>query len=574
MLTWKRLLAPPVFEGDEEKTQKANLLNTVLLIVLLGAAVFGVSLLLFGQLIRPEVLIILLVMSLTSLGLLFSLRRGYVRFAAVTLSLVIWLAFAVPMFLFGGLHDSALTGLFVALVMAAVLTGGATLLVLGLLGGLSVLAVFLAENWGLIKPEVPVPSAVDDLVLVLLMLAVAGLLLRFALVQLSRAYASARQNAQALEASNAELQESQQALVAQAQQLERRARYLDATAAVSRQAALTLGDVGELLQGAVDLITDRLGFYHTAIFWIDSTGQWAVLQAASSEAGKRMLARGHRLRVGAETLVGRAAARRTLASASDLGQEPLPFENPDLRETRSEVALPLQVGSDLIGVLDVQSTEAAAFGEEDLSVLETMADQVALAIHSARLFYEVEQRLESERRAYGELSAAAWRDLLRSQADLGYISTQGAVQPAGDVWRPEMKTALETGQVTSAEDDPGRLAIPIQVRGQVIGVVDGRKPQGAGPWNPEEIGVLQTLTEQLNLALEGARLYRDSKRLAAREQVVGQIATNIRASLDMDTVLKTAVSQMREALGLHDVTIRLGETGESEPSLQQEGLPS
>jgi GAF domain-containing protein len=239
-----------------------------------------------------------------------------------------------------------------------------------------------------------------------------------------------------------------------------------------------------------------------------------------------------------------------------------------LPDTRSELALPLISRSRVIGALDVQSTEEAAFTDEDIAILQAMADQLANALENARLFQQAQESLEAERRAYGELSHQAWVELLRAQPDLGQRYDPDGILPTDGRWREEMKLAVwrgETilGQPPSSYLPPGgteggaTLAAPISVRDQVIGVLDAHKPAGAGGWTPEETTLMETLAEQLGLALESARLYQDTQRRAERERLTGEVTARMRETLDMEMVLKTAVQEVRHALGLPEVVVRL-----------------
>jgi len=371
---------------------------------------------------------------------------------------------------------------------------------------------------------------------------------------LGRALQQANQAAQRWRDLNETLE---QRVADRTRELETRARYLEATNEVARDAASVL-DLHELLARVVTMINERFGFYHAGIFLLNPSGEWAVLQAASSEGGQRMLARGHQLRVGEEGIVGYATGRGEPRIALDVGADAVFFDNPDLPETRSEMALPLQTrGGETIGALDVQSREPEAFSEEDVVVLQTLADQVAMAISNARLFQQAQASLEAEQRAYGELSLQAWRELLRARSELSFLNDERGFTPAGGLWSPEMQTVLRTGDTTLGEGDGTALAVPVKVRGQVIGVIDAYKPQDTGKWTAEEIALMETLTEQLSVAMESARLYQETQRRAAREQLIGEVTTRMRETLDVDTVLQTAVREMGQALGLHDVTVRL-----------------
>jgi putative methionine-R-sulfoxide reductase with GAF domain len=176
-----------------------------------------------------------------------------------------------------------------------------------------------------------------------------------------------------------ELQSNQAMLEDQIQEhtadLNNQNRQMALTAQVTREFS-TIQDLDQLLNETVNLISDNFAFYHTGIFLLDETGRYAVLKAASSEGGKRMLARSHQLRVGEVGMVGYVTDRGVPRISLDVGEDAVFFNNPDLPATRSEMTLPLQVRGELIGALDVQSIESAAFDDEDATILQSLADQL------------------------------------------------------------------------------------------------------------------------------------------------------------------------------------------------------
>jgi signal transduction histidine kinase len=143
-------------------------------------------------------------------------------------------------------------------------------------------------------------------------------------------------------------------------------------------------DLDQLLRQTVDLIRDCLGFYHAGIFLLDESGEWAVLREATGEAGAQMKAQGYRLAVDETSMVGWTALHRQPCVTLDVGESAVRFNNPLLPHTRSEMTLPLMVGERVLGVLNVQSTEEAAFDEDDVRVIQSVADQVAVAVENAR----------------------------------------------------------------------------------------------------------------------------------------------------------------------------------------------
>ena len=345
--------------------------------------------------------------------------------------------------------------------------------------------------------------------------------------------------------------------------LERRSAYLEASAEVAH-AATSILNPDQLIQQTVELIRERFGLYYVGLFQLDERREWAVLRAGTGEAGRAMLARGHRMRIG-EGMIGWSIANAQARIALDAGEDAVRLATTELADTRSEAALPLRSRGQVLGALSVQDDQPDAFDEDILTVLQTMADQVAIALDNARLLAESQKALSVERRVYGESSRRIWAEMLSARADWGYLYAGHAVAPSTGDWRPEMVQAAETGQtVQSIEPAAGEngageptLIIPLRARDQVVGALRFQKGESDQAWTAEEVALLEILTEQLGVTLESARLYQDTQRRAARERLTGEITTRMRETLDMDTVLKTAVREVRQALDLPEVVIRL-----------------
>ena len=368
-----------------------------------------------------------------------------------------------------------------------------------------------------------------------------------------------------------ELAETRTRLEAVSGTLAERTNLLQSAAAIAREAA-AIHDVEPLLQETVRLISERFGFYHAGVFLLDESNDYAVLRAASSAGGRRMLERGHTLRVDEEGIVGYVTAKGEARIALDVGADAVFFDNPDLPDTRSEVALPLITRGEIIGALDVQSRQSAAFGGEDVQALQTLADQIAIAIVNARLLQQRQEALERERRARGRMTREGWQRLLRSERDLSARYDPRGVLADDEPWSDASLQAVQearaiVGEVRGPESkrETVNLVVPIVLRGQVIGVLDAHKTwdgSGVSPWPRQEIELLESISHQLAVALERARLHRDTQRLAARERLVSDVAAEMRESLDLITVLKTGARGIREAMGLPAVTIRLVEQGD------------
>ncbi len=214
--------------------------------------------------------------------------------------------------------------------------------------------------------------------------------------------ATAIQNAWLFESLQDELRERTSAQVERERllvALKHRTTQLE-TAAEIAQSAITLLDPETLMAQTVELIGERFEFYYVGIFLVDDNGGYAVLRAGTGDAGRQMLAARHRLAVGGKSMIGACVAEARARIALDVGEEAVRFENPFLPATRSEMALPLVSRGKAIGALTVQSAREAAFSEEDIAILQAMADQLATAIQNARLFeaaqQEIAKRIEAE----------------------------------------------------------------------------------------------------------------------------------------------------------------------------------
>lgn len=347
--------------------------------------------------------------------------------------------------------------------------------------------------------------------------------------------------------------------------LKRRSDYLAASAQVARAASSIL-ESERLVTEIVELIRERFSLYYVGLFLVDERKEWAVLRAGTGEAGRAMLARGHKLAMGSSSMIGWSIANAQARIALQAETDAVRRATAELPDTRSEAALPLRSRDQVIGALTVQSAQPNAFDADTVTVLQTMADQVAIALENARLLTESQEAVEGMRRVTGELSREGWQQILRTQAVPGFRSAaSGVTQVQGD-WPAEAQLALQEKQIVRADGgvDAGRnargqatLAIPIKVRGNVIGVIDTARPAGSGQWAAEEIALAETLADQLGTALESARLYQDTQRRAAREQLVGQVTTRMRESLDVERILQTAVRELGQAVGASQVNVRL-----------------
>lgn len=345
-------------------------------------------------------------------------------------------------------------------------------------------------------------------------------------------------------------------------ELRRRVEQFEIASQVAREISGET-NLERLLNNAANLIRDRFSFYHVGIFLNDEKDEYAVLRAATGEAGRQMLERNHRLKIGEIGMVGNVVSRGEARITMDVNEDLVHYKNPLLPETRSELALPLRSGERTIGALDVQSVEPNAFSQEDVRILQTIGDQLAIAFEKTRLVEELSRSLEELDISQRESTFKAWRTHLRNtRQKLAYryrdthldnqVTLTPHAQEAQESSQPVMK-------VISSLDGQGRpitvLALPIKVRNQVLGVVD---IQFAGAnVSPDLISLIEGTVNRLAVSLENARLLEEIQFRAERERLVSEISSKVRSAPDIDNVMRIAVQEIGKSLGVSEVMIQL-----------------
>jgi GAF domain-containing protein/HAMP domain-containing protein len=349
----------------------------------------------------------------------------------------------------------------------------------------------------------------------------------------------------------------EQRVAERTQQLERRSLQLQTASEVARDVT-TAQDLDSLLANAVNLISDRFGFYNVGIFLVDESGEIAILKAASGELGARLLSQNIHLKVGQQGIVGYVTRFGQSRIAIDVKADSFYQADPLLAETRSEVALPLRAGGRIIGALDVQSAYEAAFDQDEVTVLQTLADQLAIAIENLRLVARMQTALQEISLLYQQQVEEAWsRPEKFSQA----VGRQAAGHTAYEYDRLEVRPLngpAEPGTVELASAGQGStLVVPIKLREQVIGQIGLESADPTHQWTKDEIAIVEATADHAAQTLENARLLAESQRKAARERLAGEVTSRMRASMDVEGVLKTAVDEIYKALRLDNLVIQL-----------------
>ena len=253
-----------------------------------------------------------------------------------------------------------------------------------------------------------------------------------------------------------------------------------------------------------------------------------------------MLQRKHRLRVGQTGIVGYVTSTGNPRIALDTGSDAVYFDNPDLPDTHSELALPLRVGTTIVGALDVQSTKPNAFTEEDVEVLSILADVVSVAIENARLFDESQRVLAEAQTAFGEFTQEAWKKLSISRETIGYKLSGSTIQPLKE----------------PAKGNGSSITVPIKLRDRVIGTMNIGLPEDK-ELEPDEVDITESIAQRVGIAIESATLLEQSQKSAVKEQMIGEITGKIGSSVNLRNVLQTAVEELGHNIPGSEIVIQL-----------------
>lgn len=328
--------------------------------------------------------------------------------------------------------------------------------------------------------------------------------------------------------------------------LARKTEQLRATSYIARKTA-EVQDLDTLLNTVANLVTDQFGFYHTGIFLVNETGDHVVLQAASSEGGRRMMERGHSLTVGTQGIVGYVAAQKKPRIALDVGEDAIFFNNPDLPMTRSEVSLPLLIRNKVLGVLDIQSDKPQAFGSEDIDVLQTLSDQIAIGIENTRLLDETQAAIIQLEALTGVRTREVWTQKLREGNRVFTYTPMGL--------RAEKPSRNNENSINAS----------ILLRGQKIGSISIAR-KGDAKWTKMDEGLLDEVASQVGLAVDNIRLLEEATQRARHEQTLGKLATRFSQSLDLDTLLQTAARELGQVADVSEVSVFISDLSDEAPA--------
>lgn len=540
--------------------------NILIFVILINLFLLPLVIGLFGEESRniPAFFVLSINLILEIISLYYALR-GKVGMAKLIVPLALIAAIAIIAVNTNGLRDISIVGLPLVLVIAALLLGKRAMWVVAPIAVITALVIAVLD---LTSGRSITKVGVDDAIIIIILLVGCSAIIQALINRLTETINKLQKNEKIQLEENRELNELRQSLEERVNQRTaeldtanqfnlRRARQFEAISQVVK-AISSIQDLDTLMPRITQVISEQFNTYHTGIFLLDKEREFAVLRASNSMGGQKMLERGHKLQVGQTGIVGFVTATGRARIALDVGTDAAYFDNPDLPDTRSEIALPLRYSGQVIGALDVQSLDANAFGQDDIEALTTLADQVAVTINNTLILEEARKSLNESQSAFGNFTRDSWKIMQPKSLGLGFQLKESVITPLDQpLTGKHIQEAVASGATVISDKDNGgsNLTIPIRLRGKTIGIINLRTAQQK--LTSDDADIAESVTERLSLAIETALLIQTTQHRADVERITSDISSRINSSTRFETILQTAAQELSRALGGSDVLVQI-----------------
>ena len=540
--------------------------NILIFVILINLFLLPLVIGLFGEESRniPAFFVLSINLILEIISLYYAIR-GKVGMAKLIVPLALIAAIAIIAVNTNGLRDISIVGLPLVLVIAALLLGKRAMWVVAPIAVITALVIAVLD---LTSGRSITKVGVDDAIIIIILLVGCSAIIQALINRLTETINKLQKNEKIQLEENRELNELRQSLEERVNQRTaeldtanqfnlRRARQFEAISQVVK-AISSIQDLDTLMPRITQVISEQFNTYHTGIFLLDNEREFAVLRASNSMGGQKMLERGHKLQVGQTGIVGFVTATGRARIALDVGTDAAYFDNPDLPDTRSEIALPLRYSGQVIGALDVQSLDANAFGQDDIEALTTLADQVAVTINNTLILEEARKSLNESQSAFGNFTRDSWKIMQPKSLGLGFQLKESVITPLDQpLTGKHIQEAVASGATVISDKDNGgsNLTIPIRLRGKTIGIINLRTAQQK--LTSDDADIAESVTERLSLAIETALLIQTTQHRADVERITSDISSRINSSTRFETILQTAAQELSRALGGSDVLVQI-----------------
>ncbi len=368
-----------------------------------------------------------------------------------------------------------------------------------------------------------------------------GALLVAALRQVKDAFARVIQDMQgAFDALAAERAQLEKKVRERTDELETQTSQLRTSTNVARVVA-EIQNISELLETVTQLISEKFGYYHVGLYILDEKKKTAFLQAASSVTGKQLIGQGFRMEPDRRSPITLVVAQNRHIISSDIDNVNF-MRDVNFPLTRSRMILPLTVRGNVLGMLDLHSDQPQAFNTQDAEILQTLADLVAISFDNVRLINETRSLVGQLEINTSIQTQRTWKKLTSRQKP-AYQYTPAGVRPIFS---------------TNRKDSDDGLQVPLILHGQKIGGIKLKRKGVATEWSDRERVLVEKIADQIALALENSRLVDEAQKSAMRDQMIANISTRVRETLDIESVVRTAATELRRVFDLKEAEISVG----------------
>ena len=370
---------------------------------------------------------------------------------------------------------------------------------------------------------------------------IAGILLVAAFGQFKNAFTRIIQDTQrAFDTLGAERAQLEEKVRERTDELETQTAQLRTSATVSRIVAETQ-NITDLLETVTQLASDKFGYYHVGLYILDEKKKTAFLQAASSATGKQLIGHAFRVEPDLRNPLTQVVEQNRHIISSDIDN--LNFvRDPNFPITRSRMILPLAVRGNVLGMLDLHSDQPQAFSTQDAEILQTLADLTAITFDNVRLINETKSLVGQLEITTSIQTQRTWKKLTSRQKP-AYQYTPAGVRPVFS---------------TNKKGSNDGLQIPLILHGQKIGGITLKRKGTATDWSERERLLVEKIADQIALALENSRLVDEAQKSAMRDQMIANISTRVRETLDIESVVRTATTELRKVFDLKEAEISVG----------------
>ena len=559
--TLRAFYKPPVFEGDAEKTKSAKLLYQIITVIW-GLPVLLVGIMILNPAGRAEVIPPAVVIALTLFSLMVITRLGWVSVANTIITGMVILVFAYADFQNAGNIQPSTLVTAIAIIMSGLLLGRRAPLVTAVLIVISHSVIVYLELQGKIEVVSSPALGFENIIITGIMLFMIGFLYQFVISRLQSALNQAHKDEEELQIRNRELEGLSKSLELRVAE---RTQVLSSVAEVSTAAASIL-EIDKLLQQVVDLAKERFDFYHAHIYLLNDTGDTLVLASGAGRPGRQMVVEGRSIPLeGGQSLVARAAREKKGVTVNDVTTAPDFLPHPLLPNTRAELAVPLMIGEQVIGVFDVQSDVIGRFTDADIAVQTTLASQVASALQNARLYSQAENSVQEARSLVENAPEAIV--VIDLATGLFIEANENAVKLYG-LGRDEL-VKVGPAQMSPPTQPDGRDSTKAAME-KIGEAMQGRTPifdwihrNAQGKDIPCEIRLVRMPGERPRVRAsitdisERKHLEELTAQRARQQEAINLITQRIQAATTIEEAMKVAVRELGHALGQKPTAVSL-----------------